>query len=879
MQHEEINFKSLFYDNFSIMLLIDPVSGNIKDANESACQYYGWSHSELCSKNISEINTLSEQAIKDELINAVREERNHFFFKHRLANGELRDVEVIASPMKSGISQPLFSIIHDITERKRTEQALRESEARFRQLADSTFEAIVIHEKGILLDVNSSFCKMFGYSRPEVIGKPVMEMIAPEWKEQVLENIRTGYDKSYENGVVKKDGTIVMLETLGKPIEYQGRHVRVTAMRDITERKQAENALRESQSRLVLAATSAQIGIWDWDIVNNEMIWDDQMFRLYGISEKPASYGVEIWKSGLHPDDISYAWDACQAAINGEKKYDIEFRVKQPDGTTKFIKADGIVLRDENGKAIRMLGVNRDITKPKLAEQAIEASEKRYRGLLSNMDVGVIVHQADTSIAMSNPRAAELLGLSEEQMQGKVAMDPQWKFLDRNNNPLPLNGYPVNRVLISKKPMRSQFLGVVRPVTNDIVWLAVNGFPVLNHAGEIVEILISFIDVTEHTKMEKELVKVQKLDALGLLAGGIAHDFNNLTGGIFGYIDMASEESKDSKVSSYLSKAMNTIDRARALTQQLLTFAKGGAPIQQIGNLFPLIQETAQFALSGSNVSFHFDVPKDLWVCNFDKNQIGQVIDNIVINAKQAMSDGGSIELSARNISFAEKEHSTLTNGDYVKISIKDCGIGIPIEILPRIFDPFYTTKSTGHGLCLATCYSIIKRHGGCIEVESEPGKGSTFHIFLSAASKDSSLSSLESSATTHKGNGTFLVMDDEEVMRETIGSMLESLGYIVVYKENGSAALDFVAAEFKAKRKIAGMIFDLTIPGGMGGEEAIMKIRKYDLITPAFVTSGYAEDPVMANPNEHGFMASICKPFRKSELSEMLNKHMKVKK
>jgi len=382
----------------------------------------------------------------------------------------------------------------------------------------------------------------------------------------------------------------------------------------------------------------------------------------------------------------------------------------------------------------------------------------------------------------------------------------------------------------------------------------------------------------EHLKYENQLQLNSKLESLGVLAGGIAHDFNNLMGGIFGYIDMASEESKEAKVTSYLSKAMNTIDRARALTLQLLTFAKGGAPIQQIGNLFPFVQETVQFALSGANVSCHVDVPQDLWACNFDKNQIGQVIDNLIINAQQAMPVGGTIELTARNITLAEKEHPMLANGNYVKISVKDTGVGIPQELISKIFDPFFTTKAKGHGLGLATCYSIVKRHDGCIDVESEPGKGSTFKVYLPATTESAS-SEIKKTDKTHKGSGTFLIMDDEEVMRDTIGDMLETLGYSVVSKENGKDAIDFFATETKANRKISGIIFDLTIPGGMGGKAAIEEIRKLNKDIPAFVASGYADDPVMKKPTEHGFTASICKPFRKSELSEMLNKYMNPKK
>jgi nitrogen-specific signal transduction histidine kinase/CheY-like chemotaxis protein len=402
--------------------------------------------------------------------------------------------------------------------------------------------------------------------------------------------------------------------------------------------------------------------------------------------------------------------------------------------------------------------------------------------------------------------------------------------------------------------------------------------------GHGIELFGTVQDITErkraeeeHLKYEQQLQQNQRLESLGVLAGGIAHDFNNLMAGIYGYIDMAREDSTDDDVKLKLSKAAASIERARGLTAQLLTFAKGGAPIQAIGHLFPFLPETVQFALSGSDVSCHFEAPEDLWACNFDRNQVGQVIDNCVINARQAMPLGGTIELTARNITFAKKEHPLLTGGDYVKISIHDRGIGIPKELLSRIFDPFFTTKASGHGLGLATSFSIVKRHGGCIEVESEPGHGSTFHIFLPAVSNVNSVSVVKP-ATKLKGNGAIVVMDDEVSVREVIDDMLKSFGYTVVRTQNGSDAVDYFIRETAAKRRIAGMILDLTVPGGMGGKAAVAEIRKLDTTIPVFVASGYALDQVMANPTEYGFTASICKPFRKNELAAMLEKYLAKK-
>lgn len=380
----------------------------------------------------------------------------------------------------------------------------------------------------------------------------------------------------------------------------------------------------------------------------------------------------------------------------------------------------------------------------------------------------------------------------------------------------------------------------------------------------------------ERQKLEQHLNQMQKLDSIGVLAGGIAHDFNNLLAGIFGYIDVARLSAKDASLNDLLAKAMQTISRARGLTQQLLTFAKGGAPVKKVEPLFPALKEAALFALSGSNVSCTFEIEDKLWLCNYDRNQICQVVDNLVLNAQQAMPGGGQISISARNIAAATPPLPSLGPGNYVEITVKDQGIGIQADLLNRIFDPYFTTKSKGHGLGLATCYSIISRHGGGFDVTSEPGRGSTFAFYLPAV-HDAVTTSEEIETEDHHGNGIFIIMDDEEIVREIAGIMIESFGYQKVLFDDGSKAVDYFTRETASGRKIAGMIFDLTIPGGMGGLEAQAAIHRISPATPVFVSSGYSEDPVMAEPEKHGFTASISKPFRRNELAAMLNRFIKT--
>jgi PAS domain S-box-containing protein len=496
-------------------------------------------------------------------------------------------------------------------------------------------------------------------------------------------------------------------------------------------------------------------------------------------------------------------------------------------------------------------------------------SEERFRVVVENALDGILIVKEGV-IKYANPRIFQLIGYSPEEVIGRHMSElPGMEQNERLSDLLSVAG----QSSATSEACEVNFISRQGTVLNIEIRMKS-----LHYEGAIA-LLISLHDVTEHRKTEAELSKAQRLESLGVLAGGIAHDFNNLLAGIFGYIDLARSVLKDEQAKEYLEATLGSMNRARALTLQLLTFAKGGAPVKKITPLIPFIRETAQFALSGSTISCKFFLAENLWPCNIDKNQIGQVIDNIVINARQAMPNGGSIEIAAGNISIRDKEHSLMAKGDYVKVSIKDSGIGIPKDIMPRIFEPFYTTKTQGHGLGLATCYSIVKRHGGAIDVESEQGKGSTFHVYLPASVE----TILADAATiiTHKGSGTIIVMDDEEVMRTTLRKMLESLGYTVVCKSDGKECVDFFINESKANRQFAAMIFDLTIPGGMGGMEAVREIRKLNTgapKVPVFVVSGYTDSSVMTNPVEYGFTASFSKPFTIAELSAMLEKYLTAK-
>ncbi len=517
-----------------------------------------------------------------------------------------------------------------------------------------------------------------------------------------------------------------------------------------------------------------------------------------------------------------------------------------------------------------------DITDRRNAEEELRKTQSILKAALDQSQAGIAIANApDGKLRYVNDAGLLIRGGSRDAIVNGVGLDryvASWQIFDLDGSPLRTDEVPLARAIMFGETNKREFI-VRRDSGEDRVVLA-NAAPIKDDTGKVFAAVVVFLDTTEIRKYQQDVERSQKLEALGLLAGGIAHDFNNILGGFFGYLDLARSISSNDKVNSYLGKAAQGIDRARGLTQQLLTFAKGGSPIIDRDSLGPFLQESAEFAMSGSTLSCAFDIPNNLWDGYYDKNQLSQVLNNIIINAQQAMPNGGCIQISASNLELAPAQHPNLPAGNYVKISFKDSGIGIPKEYLGRIFDPFYTTKPKGHGLGLASSYSIIRRHKGWIDVESEPGKGSVFHLYIPAATTKGSQSDTEQQID-HHGSGLFLVMDDEEAMRETIGAMLELFGYQAILTSCGEEAIQIAQERHKTGQAIAGMIFDLTIPGGMGGKAAVGEIRKLYPQTPIFVASGYAEDPVMANPLRYGFSASICKPFISTELSRLLETHM----
>ncbi len=379
-------------------------------------------------------------------------------------------------------------------------------------------------------------------------------------------------------------------------------------------------------------------------------------------------------------------------------------------------------------------------------------------------------------------------------------------------------------------------------------------------------------DITERRKLDEELSKMEKLQSLGVLAGGIAHDFNNILTGIIGNIYFARESLNDRKREQALYEAEKAAMHAKELTGQLLTFSKGGSPVKKISVVSEIVRTSAEFVLRGSNVRCEFSFADGLLPAIVDPGQISQVINNIVINAKQAMPEGGVVKVRAENVEPGDLRRLPLNDSPYVRISIEDSGHGIPEEIRHKIFDPYFTTKNSGSGLGLSSVYSIIARHNGHIALESTPGAGTVFHIYLPASAETVAEEVPNAVAGLTQGNGKVLVMDDDEIIRDVALEILAGSGYEAHSASNGDEALDMYRKSMEAGRPFDVVIMDLTVPGGMGGKDVIQKLKEIDPGVKAIVSSGYSNDPIMAEYGSYGFKGVVVKPYSAQEMSRAVS-------
>ena len=517
----------------------------------------------------------------------------------------------------------------------------------------------------------------------------------------------------------------------------------------------------------------------------------------------------------------------------------------------------------EGGKPVAMTGIFRDISDRVKNDIALQASEIRFRTLFDNSSDIMQIVSADGRFLHVNPAWLEAFGYTREEVKKLTIFD-----------------------LIDPE-CQNHCIGVFQQVISedrvhriDTVFIGKNGNKIeiegnargiFDEEGNALQSQCLFRDVTAKRKMEKELLRTRKLESIGVFAGGLAHDFNNLLTAVLGNISLARAASQeDTVLDERLEKIETATLRAKGLTQQLLTFAKGGEPIKKLSGIEDVVRDSVEFPLRGSNIKREYAFSPDLWDAEVDEDQLSQVIQNLVLNAAHAMPDGGCLRVSGENVDLPEEHHTGLDTGPYVLISVTDEGHGISQLDQERIFDPYYSSKVNGSGLGLAVAYAIMKKHDGSITVESEPGMGAVFSLYLPASPAKQQVLEKQIQEQDHVG-GNILIMDDEDIVCDVAEEMLKFMGYNATSVADGEQALQAYKEALETGKPFDAVLMDLTIPGGMGGRETMARLLEIDPQARGIASSGYANDPIMARFKDYGFSGVVPKPYKLDEIRSTL--------
>lgn len=793
---------------------------------------------------------------------------------------------------------------HEETARHKAEEVSRETNELFSLFMRHSPVYVYIKEVtptgSRVLQASDNFEEMVGISGSDMIGKMMVELFPVEFAAKTDADDRTVVAKG---DVLKIDEYLNgrHYTTIKFPLMQGDRTLLAGYTIDITERKQAEEALLALKDTLQKRNEELLLNDKSLHDQNDELLATEEMLRVqieeYERTQKllkesegrfqallEASFGgVIIHEQGLILDcnlglsdmtgftnDELIGMDGLTliapesldtVLANIKSGYNRRYEVV---GLRKDGSRYPLAIRGKNsvykGRDVRVIEF-RDITEQKKAEQELRlalAEAQRFRDAIDSFPSCVYMKDHQLRYVYANRLTLEYFGCTCDELAGNIDehfFPKETVQLLREVDIRVLGGEHTAEEIVIPDPNGGQrvFWEVKSPLYSDAGQQEIWGLWGIS------------TDITERKRTEDELLKIEKLESLGVLAGGIAHDFNNILTGIMGNVSYAQLHLEPGHKSLRpLIEAENASIRASELAHQLLTFARGGEPVKKVFSINQLLSDAISFVLHGSNIKANADIPESLHAIDADAGQINQVLHNIIINADQAMPDGGTLLVSARNCHLGTDNMLSLPPGHYITLTFTDQGCGIPDAVMKRIFDPYYTTKATGNGLGLASVLSIINKHGGKIEVASVVGKGTTFTIHLPSIGETLGAYQSHSAAPTtetHTG-GSILVMDDEQIIRDISTDMLQFFGYEVTTCENGSEAVALYQSSLEAGTRYSAVIMDLTVPGGLGGKETAQHILALDPKACLIVSSGYSNDPIMSDYKAFGFAGAVAKPY-----------------
>lgn len=761
---------------------------------------------------------------------------------------------------------------------ERLSGSLAESEERFRLVNRATND--IIYDWDVAKDRitwNEAMSLSFNYGPDKI--QPTIQW----WEERVhpLDRVRVvrGLESALKKGgefwadeyrFLRGDNEYATIIDRGYILrDEKGEVIRmIGSMMDISERKKSEEARHRSEQKLKLHFEQTPLAVIEWDLGFHALDWNPGAEKTFGYTAQEAlgRHASELIVPESARRHVNEIWQSLLVANRHGQRSTNENCTK--DGRIIVCDWYNTPVMDRDGKVISVITLAMDVTEQRHVADALEEEKELLSVTMRSIGEGVIATDTAENIVLLNRVAEYMLGCHQGDVLGQPLS--RWLKLQHLKSGEMLES-PVTKILRAngQVELHSQQALLVGVPTERRISFSCS--PIYGGDSRLLGSVLVFRDVTDEARTAEELLRASKLESLGILAGGIAHDFNNILTVIIGNISIAKMQlPSGSPAQNRLDEAEKASLRARDLTLQLLTFAKGGAPIKQTASITELIKDTTGFVLHGSKVQCHFDLAPDLWPVEVDEGQISQVMDNLVINAVQAMPNGGRINVASHNVTLDANSGIHLPAGRYVQVSVQDSGIGIPPDILPKIFDPYFTTKAAGTGLGLATSYSIVRNHNGLMTVQSNVGEGTLFKIYLPASDKPLRQTQIDLSPM-NKCQGRVLVMDDDERIRDLLKSMIEAIGYEVETTANGNEAVNRYRDAMSAGQRFDVSIMDLTIPGGMGGKEAVKLIKELDPKARAIVSSGYSNDPIMANHRENGFAGVLSKPYKIQDLARVL--------
>ncbi len=794
--------------------------------------------------------------------------------RHYDGQGVLKNVEVHGYPIfdaDGNVAQYIETVV-DITSRKEAEKALELEREKLRLLYDNSPDAIIITDKEKkIIYANKKTETVGGVSGGKLKGRPCFEAIIG--RDAACEGCKM--DEAME---MKSSRTYIKheitgekeswLEQLWYPVIDRDDNIEsvVEIARDITDLKKTGEALQKHLDFIQKLIDAIPNPIYYKDTNGIYLGCNKSFEELHG---RPKETIIGESAFDLFPEDHAENLNEKDQELVHEPGVQVhETALLYADGKIRDVIINKATFSDLDGTIAGLVGVVIDITERKRTEREINF----LASIVRNMPDAVCAIDPENRIVFWNEGAERMFGYTSEEILGKdvrlivpreyeTEISHCFNFLNKQEN-IPT----YESIRISKDGTRF-------PVE-------ITAVPLYNINHNITGCASITKDIRRRKKMEKEILKASRIESIGVLAGGIAHDFNNLLTAIMSSISTVKDMvPPEEDINELLTIAQRASRNAKDLTHQLLSFAREDAPVREIGSVAELLRKTIKFVMSGSNIKYKLFIEENLLPVEMDKTQITQVIHNLALNAKEAMQDGGNLTIHVENSMVGENDNLPLRAGEYVKISICDEGPGIPEEILNRIFDPYFSTKQMGvkkgMGLGLALCYVIVKNHEGHIAVDSMVGEGTTFTIYLPAsATEETEMHKEERRIIT--GTGRVLIMDDEEVIEQIAGIMFKRIGYEITFAKDGSETIRLYEQAMKSGQKFDIVILDLTIPGEGGGKETIKRLLAIDAGVKAIVSSGYSEDPVMANYRSYGFKGVLPKPYEVEELSEVIHTVLK---